>query len=710
VTHVYAFDHPHESPAEMTPLLGGKGANLADMTTGLGLPVPAGFTITTATCRHYLNAGWPDALDAQIEEHVGRLEAATGRRFGDPADPLLVSVRSGAPVSMPGMMDTVLNLGINTATASGLAEVTGDHDFARDCQARFGGMFRSVVGVEVVPEDPWEQLHAAIAAVFDSWNSDRAKAYRDRQGIAEDLGTAVTVQAMVFGNRGPDSATGVMFTRDPATGADEIYGDLLFDAQGEDVVAGTHQTVPLTVLDERLPSVGAELRDVARRLERRHRDLCDIEFTVEEGKLWLLQVRVGKRSPQAALRIAVDMAEDPDFPLTVEEAVRRVTHYLDDPPTTVVARHAAGSEPVTVGLAASPGLAVGEVVTSPDEAIVAVDSGREVVLVRSETSPADVHGMAVAKGVLTARGGLASHAAVVARGWGIPAVVGASAVEVRDHSVLIGATRIEVGETISVNGSTGEVFLGDVAGRAEVVPHAATLLDWATQLGIEVGRGHLDDDPADGAAASDHEVSVDDVVTVLSIKGLATPDTLAPAAMSSPESVGAVADKLVADGLVEQAGPMIRLTDAGTARAEELMTADRSAWGADNALAALDGFLVIDQRMKLIVTRWQLKDVDGEQVPNDHLDRAYDDSVLAELVALHDDASGWLASLSGGSTRLDAYVERLTHALDAVLDGDHRFIASPMIDSYHSAWFELHEHLIRLAGRTRAEETEAGRA
>ena len=314
----HAFELPRE---EVLALVGGKAANLGEMLE-LGLPVPPGFVVTTETCRAFLAGGWPDGLDDELRARMAEVEAAVGRRFGDAGDPLLVSVRSGAPVSMPGMMDTILDLGLNDATERGLAAATGDPAFAAECHDRFRSMFRSIVGAEDVPDDPWAQLRLAIAAVFRSWNSDRARAYRRRESIPDDLGTAVTVQAMVFGNLGADSATGVAFTRNPATGEPVLYGDVLFDAQGEDVVAGTHATEPIAVLDARLPSVGAELRDVAARLERHYADLCDIEFTVERGRLWMLQVRVGKRSPQAALRIAVDMAEDPSFPLSRRGGVR----------------------------------------------------------------------------------------------------------------------------------------------------------------------------------------------------------------------------------------------------------------------------------------------------------------------------------------------------------------------------------------------------
>jgi len=411
MTWTYALDEPVAGTLdEAKALVGGKAANLGVMIRELDLPVPPGFAISTAACRAYLAGGWPEELDAELRERMAAVEAAVGRRFGDPGDPLLVSVRSGAPVSMPGMMDTLLNLGLNEATTAGLGRAAGAA-FAESCRERLEASFRSLVGVDVVPNDPWRQLRLAIEAVFRSWNGDRAKTYRRREWISDDLGTGVTVQAMVFGNRGPDSATGVAFTRNPATGAPELYGDVLFDAQGEDVVAGTHQTEPIAALDERLPAVAAELRDVATRLEVHYADLCDIEFTIEQGRLWMLQVRVGKRSPQAAVRIAVDMADDPAFPLTRRDAVERVAGLLARPPTITTGR-SSYLLPLVTGLGASPGVASGEIVTSAEAAQRAAEACRTVVLVRAETSPDDVHGMSVAAGILTARGGIASHAAV----------------------------------------------------------------------------------------------------------------------------------------------------------------------------------------------------------------------------------------------------------------------------------------------------------
>jgi len=732
VPHVYAYDHRHDMPVpDLALVIGGKAANIAVMATELGLPVPPAFTISTAACNAYLASGWPDGLDDEIREHMARVEGIVGRRFGDAADPLLVSVRSGAPRSMPGMMDTILNLGLNAETEAGLAACSGDAAFAADCHARFRKIYGDVVGVTDVPADPWTQLRGAIEAVFRSWNSDRARAYRAHEGISESLGTGVTVQTMVFGNRGSDSGTGVLFTRNPATGENAFYGDVMFNAQGEDVVAGTHQTEDVRVLDERMPAVGAELRRYAAVLEHHYRDCCDIEFTIEQGRLWMLQVRVGKRTPQAALRMALEMAEDPAFPLTREEAVRRVAGVLASPPTTVTERSDAGPA-LTTGLAASPGVACGEIVLTPEAAVTAADAGRRVILVRAETSPDDVHGMSRAAGILTSTGGFVSHAAVVARGWGIPAVVGAAEVVIGDEGVTIGGTALAAGDTITIDGATGDVFAGAAAGVTQVVPEAATLLAWARELGIAIEAPAAATpvespcaDPETGAAAAPPEPAVesllaeaaahalitrDDAIRVLVVKGYAGPEGIATALRCAQEDGAAILDLLLGDGLVEQAAGSYRLTADGKAAGQERIAEDTATWGVDNALAALDAFLVLDHRMKETVTAWQMRVVDGKQAFNDHSDAAYDASVLAGLVALHADASAWLAAQVAGLPRLATYGERLDLAAAAVAAGDGKYVASPRVDSYHSVWFELHEDLILLAGRNRADEVAAGRA
>jgi pyruvate,orthophosphate dikinase len=709
VTFAFALDAPHAlTLAEVTALVGGKAANLGVMARELGLPVPPGFAITTATCRAYLSGGWPAGLDDELRDQMAGVEVAVGRGFGDPSDPLLVSVRSGAPVSMPGMMDTILNLGLNEETTDGLARASGSETFARSCRERFDSSFRSIVGVDGVPDDPWVQLHMAIEAVFRSWNSDRARAYRKKEGIPDDLGTAVTVQAMVFGNRGATSATGVLFTRNPATGEPTLFGDVLFDAQGEDVVAGTHQTEAITALDERLPAVAAELRGHASRLERHYADLCDIEFTVEDGKLWMLQVRVGKRSPQAALRIALDMAQDEAFPISRDVAVERVASLLAHPPTNASIR-SSFVRPLVTGLAASPGTASGPIVTSPEAAQAAADGGEAAILVRAETSPDDVHGMARAAGILTSRGGLASHAAVVARGWGIPAVVGAAGIEVRDGVVIVGEKILNAGDVVTIDGSSGEVFEGTITGSSEIVPEAQILLSWARELGIRIG-----DDPRHGAPsaapAKSRKVTPDDCLRAIAIKGFAPAQGVADAVLATPDDVQPILDQLVTERLAAMVAGAYRLTEQGTNRSTALLVEEQAVWGTNQAVAALDAFIGLDSRMKEAVTAWQLRDdVDG-QVVNDHSDTEYDRRVLDRLAGLHADATAWITPLEDGCPRLGNYCLRLGRAIEAAVGGDGRYVASPRVDSYHGIWFELHEDLIQLAGRTREEETAAGRA
>jgi pyruvate,orthophosphate dikinase len=366
---------------------------------------------------------------------------------------------------------------------------------------------------------------------------------------------------------------------------------------------------------------------------------------------------------------------------------------------------------VTTGLPASPGLATGEIVTSPAAATELAAEGRRVLLVRAETSPEDVPAMAKAAGVLTCRGGLASHAAVVARGWGIPAVVGAAEVQIDGDAVVVGGTRFAVGDTLTIDGSTGEVFAGEVGGHEEVAPEAATLLSWAEELGIEVPAA----DDGDGSAPADEaapatDFTDDDVLGWLHIKTISAADTLAACLLTTEDVLQPVVDRLTDEGLLGRAAGSLLLTEAGTARAEELARSDRSGWGEDAAAAGLDEFLPLDQRMKTTVTAWQMKQVDGEQVINDHSDEAYDASVMASLAELHADTERWLTGLGKGVRRFPQYLARFERAITAVRAGDARFVASPRVDSYHSVWFELHEDLIRLAGRTREDEVAAGRA
>ena len=511
-TFVFDFSQGDMSQKD---LLGGKGANLAEM-TNLGLPVPPGFTITTEACRAYLADGRePDQLADEIAAHLRGLEERMGRRLGDPEDPLLVSVRSGAKFSMPGMMDTVLNIGLNDASVVGLGRRHHDERFATDSYRRLLQMFGdTVLGVDgalfaeeldrvkarrgttadvdlltedlqelVVtfqrlirehagrdfPQDPSEQLELAVRAVFDSWNTDRARFYRRQERIPEDLGTAVNVQVMVFGNRGMSSGSGVCFTRDPASGSLGSYGDYLQNAQGEDVVAGIRNTIPLAELSEIDKASYDELLEHMATLEDHYRDLCDIEFTIEEGKLWMLQVRVGKRTAGAAFRIAKALVDEGRIDL--DEALRRVTGAqlanLMFPRFDTSGDH----RPIAVGMNASPGAAVGKAVLDSATAVEWAARGEDVILVRKETNPDDLHGMVAARGILTSRGGKTSHAAVVARGMGRTCVCGAEAIEVdvASRSLRVrGGPTIAEGDVISIDGTTGEVF----AGAVPVMPSA----------------------------------------------------------------------------------------------------------------------------------------------------------------------------------------------------------------------------------------------
>ncbi len=526
---VFDFDHKHRRPPmEMKDLLGGKGANLAEMTSVLGLPVPHGFTISTDACRAHMEGGWPDSLTGEVRRARTRLEDKMGKRLGDATDPLLVSVRSGAKFSMPGMMDTVLNLGLNDDSVEGLATQTSDPRFAFDSYRRFVAMFGRIVldvpgdefdtlleaareksgaatdaGIPVdrlrdlvaaykkiverhtgapFPQDPADQLRGAVEAVFRSWNGPRAIAYRNHERIPHDLGTAVNVQAMVFGNRDDQSGTGVGFTRDPATGAQGEYGDFLVNAQGEDVVAGIRNTEPLSALKKKFPAIHAELLAIFVRLEKHYRDMCDTEFTIDQGKLWMLQTRVGKRTGTAALRMAVEMTKDRAIKLTREEAIGRVSgEQLEQ---MLHPQFAAGGHTVlTKGLGASPGAAVGRAYFTADDAAAAAAKGEPVILVRSETSPEDVHGMLASQGILTARGGLVSHAAVVARGWGKPAVVGAEKIRIDGKLFRVGGNTVSEGDWLSLDGSAGEVVVGQVAlSEAEPPPEFDVILGWADQI------------------------------------------------------------------------------------------------------------------------------------------------------------------------------------------------------------------------------------
>ncbi|MCX7858743.1 MAG: pyruvate, phosphate dikinase [Chloroflexus sp.] len=525
---VYLF---REGNASMRDLLGGKGAGVAEMTR-TGVPVPPGFTITTEACNAYYENGqqFPEGMWEQVLEGLKDIEAQTGKRFGDPSNPLLVSVRSGAKFSMPGMMDTVLNLGLNKETLEGLARLTDNPRFAADAYRRFVQLFGKIVlgvdgdrfehemdeakghgqrqdtdlsteellalaekfkaiikedvGVDF-PEDPFEQLREAIAAVFRSWNGRRAVDYRRVNKIPDNLGTAVNVQAMVFGNMGSDSATGVAFTRNPSTGAPEIFGEYLVNAQGEDVVAGIRTPQPISKLAEEMPEVYAQFHEIAKQLERHYKDMQDVEFTIERGKLWMLQTRTGKRTGAAAVKIAVDMVREGliDKATAVQRvdphALDQLLHPMIDPEAR---KHA---QPLTTGLPASPGAASGKAVFDPDEAEELAKTGEKVILVRVETAPEDFHGMVAAQAILTARGGMTSHAAVVARGMGKPCVAGAGDLRISyaDQLMTVNGVTIHKGDWITLDGGSGEVFAGQMPTvEPELSGDFATLMAWADEF------------------------------------------------------------------------------------------------------------------------------------------------------------------------------------------------------------------------------------
>ena len=566
VKRVYAFgkdangNNVTEGNTEMKWVLGGKGANLAEM-ANIGLPVPPGFTITCQTCMEYANAGnvWPEGALDTIAEYRADLEERMGKRLGDAEDPLLVSVRSGAPFSMPGMMDTVLNLGLNDESINGLIKQTDNPRFAWDSYRRFIQMFSNVVmgldgdlfenaivamkndrgvasdtdltaedlqelvdefkaifaenvdgeaypslvvdGAVAFPQDPMVQLQLAIEAVFGSWNNPRAVLYRQKEKIADDLGTAVNVQSMVFGNKGNTSATGVAFTRNPANGEKEFYGDYLVNAQGEDVVAGIRNTSPIADLKtvEGLEEAGAQLEEIFDVLENHFRDMCDIEFTIEQGKLWMLQTRAGKRTAAAALRIAIEMEKE--GLITKEEAIMRVAPDQLDQLLHPQFDKNATYDVVARGLNASPGAAVGEAVFSAADAVAAAEAGRKCVLVRWETNPDDLAGMIAAEGILTSHGGKTSHAAVIARGMGAPCVCGVEALKIdaaKKEAAIAGTDLvIREGDMISIDGTTGIVVLGAVElVMPELTGDLDTILEWADEvrtLGVRANADNPED-------------------------------------------------------------------------------------------------------------------------------------------------------------------------------------------------------------------------
>lgn len=725
-------------PVERTNLLGGKGAGLARMMV-LGLPVPPGFTLTTEACKSFLDSGWKPELEAALSDCLGELERSTGKKIGDPVTPLLVSVRSGAPVSMPGMMDTVLNAGITEEIAEGLGNTTGDARFGWDTLRRFLQSYASVVlgapsdlvrevsaehlgedegdslsvddlrratgALRValadagysVPSGPFEQVRQAVGAVFSSWTCDRAQTYRRLENIADDLFTAVNVQMMAFGNLGENSGTGVAFSRCPSDGKIGLMGDFLQGAQGEDVVAGTHQTLPISALVELWPDVAAELDRTAQLLEHDLRYLADIEFTVEQGAFWMLQYRKGKHSPRAALRMAIDMAEDPEFPLTQEEALERVEHILQDPPMLPVEHfEASNAHVLATGLAASPGQAIGALCTNVEDAVAAEGKGEAVILVRRETSPADIAGMAASVGILTTRGGHVSHAAVVARGWGLPAVVGADAIEVLDDGIRIGDRHIVNGTEITVDGTDGEVLLGAHQREEIEAPEVAILRAWQR-------NSHGGTETVQTGSFAE-EATTQTVSRALALKGMADASAIANVLGAPEENISTVLAELVEAGLAtEMPRGRVRALPELTKQIDALYL-DTAGKLKDQIEPEMEAFHAANDAFKLLVTDWQMRMIDGQQMINDHSDAEYDASVTSRIGSeIHTVIVPIIENVAKAAPRLIRYRDRLSEALVKVDAGEKDMVAHPLKDSYHTVWFELHEELIRLTARKREE-------
>jgi len=727
---IAAFDEPLPPGVDAKALLGGKGAGLAEMTRGLGLPVPPGFTITTEVCRRYLTSGWPEGLDQRIGAYLERMSERTGRRFGDAAAPLLVSVRSGAPVSMPGMMDTLLNVGITPEVRERLAAESGNAAFAADTWLRFCRMYAEIglglASAELagaaacdgsaagklaaaervrrlaarrsspgIPTEPLEQLRGAIEAVFRSWNSDRARVFRAREGVAEQLGTAVTVQAMVFGNLDDRSGTGVVFTRNPATGDPVPFGDYLLRAQGEDVVAGTHAVAGLDVLCRQLPDVYGELLGVLQKLERHYRDLCDVEFTVSAGRLYILQTRTGRRSPLAAVRIAVAMAEEPSFPLTKEEAVARVDHGILRR-LAEAARVDPTAAPAARGLAASPGVGVGVLCCDPDRAAELSARGVAVVLAREQTSPADVHGMVRAAGLVTTTGGVASHAAVVARGWAIPAVTSLGGAAVSEAGLRVGDALIEAGTLVTVDGGSGALYLGDrrAAGAVEI-DEVRTLRRWAADLGVEPGAAASEAVQAPAGP----DVTLLELVRTVQLKGLCTAARLAKVLGTGEPVVEAA---IAAHGDLFRVTPRgITLTSDGRSWLADQLTAERATVAKGTLEPCYGRFLVLNRRFKQLVSEWQVSSAGGYTA-------AAFAAMVETLAALHTELRPLVGESGGHVARLRRYATRFDAALAQLRGGDASMLASPLKESYHTVWFEYHEELLRLCGGDRTAEERAG--
>ena len=722
---VIAFDDPLPPDIDAVPLLGGKGAGLVEMTQALGLPIPPGFIITTTVCQHYLASGWTPDLKARITQQLERLGQKLGCHFGDPLTPLLVSVRSGAPVSMPGMMDTLLNVGMTPDIQNQLAIESGAPLFAADTWLRFCRLYAEMVlgvpradllaltqveptpaallqaadGIRQlatqyggIPLNPMDQLWNAIDAVIQSWNSERAQTFRKREHLPDHLGTAVTIQAMVFGNLDDQSGSGVVFTRNPSTGAPEAFGDYLAQSQGEDVVAGSHAVLGLSTLQHQLPFVYDRLLDSLRTLERHYRDLCEVEFTVSAGQLYFLQTRIGRRSPLASIRIAVDMAEAPNFPLTRDEAVSRVD-FDTLPQLSQSGSVTSESIPIGTGLAVSPGVGVGILSCNPERAAELSARGQAVILARSETSPSDIHGMVGAAGLLTTLGGVASHAAVVARSWGIPAVTSLTNASVHPTYLQVGEVIIAEGATVTVDGNTGAVYQGNQRQTDSTdIPQISTLRRWALEVD---GKPEPLTTPAQTPPRR-HNASLMELLRTLQLKGLCSVDIIANLLATTEERLL----RFVADhpSLFRETPRGLALTADGRDWVTEQIRSERATLDTSEVdTMYTTHFLPLNTKFKQLVSDWQVRSATNAA--------ADDWEVVGEaLTSLHTAFRPLVDDIAAHLSRLSTYGPRFDTALTAIQDGDRSMLASPLKDSYHTVWFEFHEELIDLCGRNRAEE------
>ncbi|MBL1078491.1 pyruvate, phosphate dikinase [Nocardia sp. 2] len=686
--------------------IGGKAWSIDHM-RALGLPVPPAFVITTDAWADFTRRGAiAEEIWAQVRTGIAMIERGTGRGFGAERRPLLVSVRSGAAISMPGMMDTVLNLGMTEAVQRALAEETRNPVYANDTRERFVHQYRETVlgdPTGPVPADPWDQLRGAIEAVFRSWDSARAKTYRRNRGVPDTLGTAVTVQAMVFGNLDELSGTGVLFSRNPNTGDGPVYGEWLVGGQGEDVVSGRLTPRPLDELAATQPGVHERLIAAAQLLERDGRDIQDVEFTVESGTLWLLQSRAAKRSARAAVRAAVAMVDE--GLIGADEALDRVTAEQVREVLRPASGDTGGQEPLTRGESACPGLASGVVVTDPDEAEARAEAGEDVILVRPTTSPDDLHGMIAARAIVTELGGTTSHAALVSRELGRPCVVGCGP----------GVVDALTGRTVTVDGGAGLVLAGEVTAKpveVAVLDDIRRLAHWAgvdaDQLPVRLEeRGAATESAAQEGITVNAPITELEVLRLVGIKGRVNADNLAASLSVEVSEIASRCADLVTAGLCATTPAGFRLTPEGRPRLEQLLAAERDTVDHAAITAAYDEFCVYNADLKVIITDWQMKD---PATVNDHADAEYDAAVLARLTGTHQNLRPLIGRLGGIAPRLARYLGRLDRAVERIGDGDLTYVARPIMDSYHTVWFELHEDLIGLCGLTRAEEAAAGRA